>query len=122
MKALFRLAAIASLIVATSTQAQTQSGFSDAYVMGAGNWACGDFEKVLAGDDPTKKTELFAWIMGAWTYASRVREQEFANLLGQVGPKKIIVAVRKECDQTQPERPVFDVVFSMIDNTKTASQ
>ena len=90
---------------------------ADGFMMGSGQWTCGQAIGAWNGT-PIQKGQLAGWIMGYWSAATTARESAFVDTVEKVGGLKIVEATLAECQKAGSEAMLYRVTQGMIANTK----
>ena len=104
-------------IAALPLAAETTVTNTDSYIMGAGRWTCAEALAVAAARDPSETGQLAGWILGVWSRATTEREKAFTEIVERVGGQGIYEASLAECSKAPGSTRLYQVVYSMIDNT-----
>ena len=95
-----------------------QTGKADVYILGAGQWTCGQVLTLVPGGTPLDRGQLIGWIMGYWTAASFEKEDGLAQSLADAGGDAIVNVTLQECAAQPAGTPLFAVTQALIENTR----
>ncbi|MEO1749057.1 MAG: hypothetical protein AAFR27_10680 [Pseudomonadota bacterium] len=113
----FLLVALALCALNTYAIAQDSVRMAEAHNLGPGTWSCGRvIELAKAGSSP-ELGQAVGWVLGSWSFATTVREEEFKQTVKSIGPIEIFKRTIAECQKVVPEIMMFRIVNTMIAKT-----
>ena len=113
----FLLVAFTLCAFCKATMAQDSVRLAEAHNLGPGTWSCGSvIELAKAGTSPDL-SQAIGWVLGSWSYATTVREEEFKQVVKNAGSVEIFNRTIAECQKVLPEIMMFRIVNSMIAKT-----
>ena len=102
-----------ALPLATGTPAQ-----ADGFVLGSGQWTCGDVLRIAQGGSPLDRGQMFGWIMGYWSAVSFAENDAFVANMQRAGGQTIANITIAECRNQPPEAPLFLVTQGIVANSR----
>ncbi len=91
---------------------------ADQYVMGAGQWNCGEVVRVVDEGTDSELGQLVGWVLGFWSQATYTRDAAFVDTVEKVGGRAIFEATVARCKDATPSTRLHIVAASMVANTK----
>jgi len=113
----FILVAFALCAFNTSAMAQDSVRLAEAHNLGPGTWSCGRVVELPRAGSSPELGQAVGWVLGSWSFATTVRDEEFKQVVTSIGPVEIFKRTVVECQKVLPEIMMFRVVNSMIAKT-----
>lgn len=113
MLAPLRAAALSAALTALPLLPAHATGF----VMGSGQWTCGDVLAVAQRGNELQRGQLFGWILGYWSAVSFSEEDSFAEVMSEAGGQNIANITIAECGRQPADAPLYLVTQGIVANS-----
>jgi hypothetical protein len=100
----------------TPPAADARNGF----VLGSGQWTCGDVLGVAQNGTPLDRGQMFGWIMGYWSAASFAESDAFIASMQTAGGQSIANITIAECRNQPAAAPLYLVTQGIIANSRAS--
>lgn len=113
MRPTLRAAALSAALIALPLVPAQSAGF----VMGSGQWTCGDVLTVAQRGTDLQRGQLFGWILGYWSAVSFNEDDSFAQVMSQAGGQNIANVTIAECGRQPTNAPLYLVTQGIVANS-----
>lgn len=117
MRSTLRAAALGAALTTLPLVPAQGAGF----VMGSGQWTCGDVLAVAQRGSELQRGQLFGWILGYWSAVSFAEEDSFAEVMSQAGGQGIANVTISECGRQPANAPLYLVTQGLVANSLAAA-
>lgn len=113
MRSILCAAALSAALIGLSTPKTQAAGF----VMGSGQWTCGDVLAVAQRGSDLQRGQMFGWILGYWSAVSFTEDDSFAQVMSEAGGQNIANVTIAECGRQPATAPLYLVTQGIVANS-----
>jgi len=91
---------------------------ADSYIMGAGNWTCGEVLRVANEGSEAELGQLIGWVLGFWSAMTYDHGEAFTDIVEDVGGRAVFDTTLMACSEADPGAPLHAISISIVRNTE----
>jgi len=91
---------------------------ADSFIMGAGNWTCGEALRVANEGTESELGQLIGWVLGFWSAMTYDHGAAFTDTIEEVGGRGVFETTLMACSEADENAPLHAISISIVRNTE----